>query len=96
LDKIRNTYITEQRRRNKMSQVIDNLCEDSGGDNGERPNTASVPPLPVSGKRPRDKEESENGPVKQEKGSAKFVVDLNLRMKWIFHHMESDLLLLPK
>jgi hypothetical protein len=78
-----------------MSQVIDNLCGDS--DNGERPNTASVPPLPVSGKRPRDKEESENGPVnKTAKGSAKFVVDPTCGMKWIFHHMESDLLLLPK
>jgi hypothetical protein len=48
----------EQQREKKMSQVID-LCEDSDDDNnGERPSTASVPSLPVSGKRPRDKGES--------------------------------------
>jgi hypothetical protein len=41
-----------------MSQVID-LCEDSD-DNGEQPMTASVPSLPLSGKRPRNKEESSN------------------------------------
>jgi hypothetical protein len=75
LDKIRNTYITEQRRRNKMSQVIDNLCEDrvATTENGQ---ILRLFHLPVSGKRPRDKEESENGPVKTAKGSAKFVVDL--------------------
>jgi hypothetical protein len=59
-----------------MSQVIDNLCEDSG-DNGERPLRLFHPfQFP---ERDRDKEESENGPVnKTAKGSAKFVVDLEL------------------
>jgi hypothetical protein len=66
-----------------MSQEID-LCRDSD-DDGEQPNTASVPSLPLSRKRPRDKEESsndahprnENGPGnKTGTGSAKFVVDL--------------------
>jgi hypothetical protein len=42
-----------------MSQVLD-LCEDSD-DNGEWSNTAaSVPSLPLSKKRPRDKEELSN------------------------------------
>jgi hypothetical protein len=41
-----------------MSQVLD-LCEDSDH-NGELPNTASVPPLPLTRKRPRDKVESSN------------------------------------
>jgi hypothetical protein len=67
-----------------MSQVID-LCEDSD-DNEERPNAASLPSLPLSFKRPRDKEKSSNdtflrnnGPVnKTAKGSAEFVVDLEL------------------
>jgi hypothetical protein len=38
-----------KQRRKKMSQVID-LCEDSDSDsdNGEYPNTASVPSLPIS------------------------------------------------
>jgi hypothetical protein len=41
-----------------MSEIID-TCEDSDDDNnGERPNTASVPSLPNSGKRPRDEGES--------------------------------------
>jgi hypothetical protein len=62
------------------------LCEDSD-DNGEWPNTASVPSLPISRKRPRDKEESSNethprnedGPGnKTATGSAEFVVDLEL------------------
>jgi hypothetical protein len=66
-----------------MSQVID-LCEDSGDDDGEWPNTASVPSLPLFGKRPRDKEESfddahlrnENGPGnKNATGSAAFVIE---------------------
>jgi predicted chitinase len=67
-----------------MSQVID-LCEGSD-DNGEWPNanTASVPSLPLSRKRPRDKELSNdihplngNGPVNQTAtGSAEFVADL--------------------
>jgi hypothetical protein len=66
-----------------MSQVID-LCEDSD-DNGEWPNTASVPSLPLSRKRPRDKEESsndahpcsENFPGnKTATGSAEFAVEL--------------------
>jgi hypothetical protein len=58
-----------------MSQVIDNLCEDSGGDNGERPNTASVHPFQFP---ERDREIRRNlrmAPVKTAKGSAKFVVD---------------------
>jgi hypothetical protein len=68
-----------------MSQIID-LCRDSDGD-GERPNTASVPSLQLSRKRPRDKEESsndalprnENGPGnKTATGSEKFVVELEL------------------
>jgi hypothetical protein len=60
-----------------MSQVVD-LCEDSD-DNGEPPNTAPFPSLSLSGKRRRDKEESENGRVsKNAKDSAKFVVDLEL------------------
>jgi hypothetical protein len=68
-----------------MPQAID-LCEDSD-DNGEWSNTASVPPLPLSGKRPRDKEESSNdahsrngkGPrTKNATGLAEFAVDLEL------------------
>jgi hypothetical protein len=66
-----------------MSQKID---EDSD-DNGEWPNTASVPSIPLSRKRPRDKEESsndansrnENGPGNNTAtGLAEFVVDLEL------------------
>jgi hypothetical protein len=68
----------------KMSQVID-LCY--GGDNGEWPNAASVPPLPLSRKRRRENEESsndahlrnENGPGNNTAtGWAKFVFDLEL------------------
>ncbi len=69
-----------------MSQVID-LCEGSDG-NGDWPNAASAPPLPLSRKRRRDdKEESsndahllnENGPGnKTATGWAKFVFDLEL------------------
>jgi hypothetical protein len=71
-----------------MPEVID-LCEGSD-DNGEWPNanTASVPSLPLSRKRPRNKEElsndihpSKNGndPVnKAATGSAEFVEDLEL------------------
>jgi hypothetical protein len=68
-----------------MSQVFD-LCEGSD-DNGEWPNAASVPPLPLSRKRRRDKEESsndahhrnENGPGNNiATGWAKFVFDLEL------------------
>jgi hypothetical protein len=71
-----------------MSQVID-LCEGSD-DNGEWPNanTASVPSLPLSRKRPRDKEElsndihprkNGNDPVnKTATGSAEFIDDLEL------------------
>jgi hypothetical protein len=48
----------------------------------------------------RDREIRRNlrmAPVnKTAKGSAKFVVDPTCGMKWRFHHMESDLLLLPK
>jgi hypothetical protein len=66
-----------------MSQVID-LCQDSCDDDGERPNTAPVPSLLFSVKRPRDNENSsngahprnENGPGnKTATGSAKFAVD---------------------
>jgi hypothetical protein len=66
-----------------MSQVL-GLCEDSSDDNGQLTNTASVPPLPASRKRPRDSEESPNdahprninGPGnKTAIGSAEFVVD---------------------
>jgi hypothetical protein len=66
-----------------MSQVID-LCEGSD-DNGVWPNAASVPPLPLSRKRRRDKEESSNdahprnesGPgSRTATGWAKFVFDL--------------------
>ncbi len=66
-----------------MSQVID-LCE--GDDNGEWPNAASVPPLPLSRKRRRDKEEEssndahpDNGPGNNTAtGWAEFVFDLEL------------------
>jgi hypothetical protein len=54
-------------KKKKMSQKID-LCEDSD-DNGERPNTASAPSLPLSGKRPRDRNTT---------GSTAFGVDLKL------------------
>jgi hypothetical protein len=47
----------EKQRRKKMSQVID-LCADNDDDNGEWLNTASIPSLPLSRKRRRDKEES--------------------------------------
>jgi hypothetical protein len=72
-----------------MSQVID-LCEDSrddDNDNGEWPNTASIPSLPLSRKRCRDKEELSNDAHsryenglgnKTGTGSAEFVVDLEL------------------
>jgi hypothetical protein len=65
-----------------MSQVLD-FCKD-GYDNGQWPNTASVPSLPVSRKRFRDNEESfndvhprnNNGPGKKTTtGSAEFVVN---------------------
>jgi hypothetical protein len=65
-----------------MSQVFD-LCE--GDDNGEWPNAMSVPPLPLSRKRRRDKEESfndahprnHNGPGhKTATGWAELVFDL--------------------
>jgi hypothetical protein len=71
-----------------MSQAI-HLCEDSD-DNGEWPNTnaASAPPLVISRKRPRGKEESSNNEAysryenspgnKNATGSAEFVVDLEL------------------
>jgi hypothetical protein len=79
------TRVQVYQRRKKMSQVI-GLCDDSD-DNEEWPNTASVPSLPVSRKRPRDREESstdahphnENGPGKNiATGSAEFAVDLEL------------------
>jgi hypothetical protein len=69
--------------------TVRNLCEDSD-DSGEWPNTnaASISPLPLSRKRPRDKEDSsnsegyppyENSPGnKTATGSADFVVDLEL------------------
>jgi hypothetical protein len=68
-----------------MSHVID-LCEDSD-DDGERPNTASLPSPPLSRKRHWDKEElsydthtrNENGPRnKTATGSAEFIVDFAL------------------
>jgi hypothetical protein len=59
-----------------MSQVID-LCRDSG--DGKWPNTASVPSLPRSSKRLRDKKESSNDSgEKTATGSTEFVVDLEL------------------
>jgi hypothetical protein len=62
----------------KMSQEID-LCQGDSDDNGERPNTASVPLLPRSSKRLRDTEEYWNGPVHNNAtGSAEFVFDLEL------------------
>jgi hypothetical protein len=60
-----------------MSQVL-GLCEDSD-DNGQLPNTASVPPLPASRMRPRDSEESPNDAHPRNEtatGSAEFVVDV--------------------
>jgi hypothetical protein len=65
-----------------MSKEID-LCRDSGDDNVEWPN---VPSLPLSVKRPREKEDSpnahlrnDNGPGnKTATGSAEFCVDLEL------------------
>jgi hypothetical protein len=68
-----------------MSQVLE-LCKDiSSDDNGECPNTTSVPPLPVSRKRPRDSEElpndhprNDNDPGdKTATGSAEFEGDLD-------------------
>jgi hypothetical protein len=68
-----------------MSQEID-LCEDSD-DNGELTNTASVASLPLSRKRPRNKEElfndsrpcnDHNPGNKTATGSAKLLVDLEL------------------
>ena len=57
-----------------MSQEIDS-CRDSGDDNGERPNSASVPSLPRSSKRRREKEEYGNDHVKHNvTGSAGFFV----------------------
>jgi hypothetical protein len=55
-----------------MFQVID-LCVDSDSDdNGEWPNTAFVPLLPLSRKRPFDKEESSNdGQLDKKNGSRK-------------------------
>jgi hypothetical protein len=64
-------------RRNKMSQVI-NLRRDSEA-NGELSNSASVPSLSLSRKRPLDKEEipnNENGPGN--KSAAEIVVDVEL------------------
>jgi hypothetical protein len=71
-----------------MSQVID-FCE--GDDNGEWPNAASAPPLPLSRKRrrdTRDKEEKSNdthprnesgpGNKKTATGWAEFVFDLEV------------------
>jgi hypothetical protein len=69
-----------------MSQEID-LCRDSYDDNGEQPYSTSVPSLPPSRKRRRDKEAScddahprnNEGPGnKNATGSAEFVVDLEL------------------
>jgi hypothetical protein len=70
-----------------MSQVID-LCEGSDN-NGDWPNAASAPPLPLSRKRRRDDKEelsndahprNENGPRnnKTATGWAKFVFDLEI------------------
>jgi hypothetical protein len=70
-----------------MPQVTD-LCEDSD-DNGEWPNTAAVPSLPIlySRERPRDKDESTNDTYhrnesgsgnKTATGSVEFVVDPEL------------------
>jgi hypothetical protein len=71
-----------------MSQEIDLFRGSSGDDdNGERPNTASVPSLPRSSKRLRDIKElsnesltrHKNGPVHNNAaGSAEVVVDLEL------------------
>jgi hypothetical protein len=72
-----------------MSQRID-FCRDSGDDNGERPNSASIPSLSPSSKRLRDKKASlndahllnGNGPrYKTATSSAGFVVDLELADK---------------
>jgi hypothetical protein len=70
-----------------MSQVFD-LCEAGSDDNGDWPNTALVPPLPLSRKRLRDKEvSSEHAHPRNENGSgnktatggwAEFVFDLEL------------------
>jgi hypothetical protein len=69
-----------------MSQETD-LYGDYGDDNGEQPNRASVPSLPQTRKRRRDKEGScddahprnDDGPGnKNTTGSAEFVVDLEL------------------
>jgi hypothetical protein len=75
--------IRKAEKRKKMSRVID-LCEDSD-DSEERPKTASIRPLLVSGKRAWDKEELSkdihprnwNGPENRNAtGSADFCVDL--------------------
>jgi hypothetical protein len=84
-DKISNTVVYEAKK-NKMSRLID-LCEGGSENNGERPNAASVPSLPRSSKRLRDKKESsndahlrkDNGPGKKTAtGSTELVVDLEL------------------
>jgi hypothetical protein len=77
----------KEEKRKKMSQEI-YLCEDSDGNNGERPNRAYIASLPPpSTKRHRDKEASsnaahlrnENGPGnKTVTRSVEFVVDLEL------------------
>jgi hypothetical protein len=81
LDEIRNS----REERNKMSQEID-LCQDSD-DNGEWSNTASIPSLPRSSKRLRNKKEAcndthphiEDDPGnKTATGSAESVVDMEL------------------
>jgi hypothetical protein len=66
--KLSYVYKNKEQQRDKMSQVID-LCEDSDDNsNGEiRPNTdASVPSLPLSGKRLRDKNESSESVIDPE------------------------------
>jgi hypothetical protein len=69
-----------------MSQEID-LCRDTGDDNRVRPNTASVPPFPLTRKRAREIKEffigahprNENGPKnKTATVAAESVVDLEL------------------
>jgi hypothetical protein len=78
-------------------------CE--GDDNGEWPNAASVPPLPLSRKRCRDKEESSNDAHprnehgtgnKTATGWAEFVFELELadEVELLgFLHIESDVVL---
>jgi hypothetical protein len=61
-----------------MSQVID-LCEDSDDDNGECPNTASVPSPPLSRKSDAHfRNESSGRGGKTATGSAEFAADLEL------------------